>query len=147
MLESGRINKTEENSVVKTFFYGLLVGIILTGTGWFVFGRNDISRIRQDYDRAYGDFQNVQRNSDSLTADSSGFAGDITVITETSKRIDDRAAKVEDGFTELNSGLGQSIDKVDELEQYNIKLIRVGRDIGDLAFDLRRIDKKSRETE
>lgn len=129
--------------MVKAFFYGLLVGIILTGSGWFFMGRNDIGRIRQDLDTVNGNFEGVQRDSDSLTADSDGFAGDITIITETSRSIEGRSKRIDEGITFIDGDLGLASSKVDELEQYNIKLIRIGRDVGDVAFDLRRLSEKS----
>lgn len=147
MLGSEQQNKRQVSSVLKTFFYGLLVGIILTGVGWYFVGRNDIGRISSDFERVDGDFQGVQRNSDQLTADSSGFAGDITIITETSRSIEGRSQRIDEGLTSIDGDIGLSITKVDELEQFNISLIRIGRDVGDVAFDLRRISEKSGESE
>lgn len=129
------------------YVYVFIAGIMLTGAAWYGLGRNNLSEVRQNLDRLHRDFEEVQRNSDSLRTDSGGFAGDIAVITETGRRIEDRAGRIEAGFTELDGGLGISIGKVDELSGFNRELIRIGRDIGDLAFDLRRISEESRKAE
>jgi hypothetical protein len=133
--------------VFKAFIYGLLVGVILTGIGWFFIGRNNIGKIRTDFDRVSGDFEGVQRNSDQLTTDSDGFAGDITIITETSKRIESRSVRIDEGLTSIDGDIGLSIAKVDELEQHNKRLIHIGRDIGTISFDLKQLNKDSREKE
>jgi hypothetical protein len=135
------------NSVFKSFIFGFLVGVILVGIGWVFVGRNDIGQIRQDYNRVNGDFQGVQRNSNKLTADSSGFAGDIAIIAETSRSIENRSIRLDKGLTDIDGDIGLSVVKVDELEQYNIRLIRIGRNLGDISYDLRQLNKESRAQE
>ncbi len=131
----------------KTFIFGLLAGIILTGACWFFIGRNDIGSIRQDFDRVNGDFEGVQRNSDTLRTDSDGFAADITGITDKSKLIADRSRRIDEGLTGVDGDVRLITIKVDELEQYNISFIRLGRDLGNITFELRQINKDSGETE
>ena len=131
----------------KSFLFGLLAGVILTGLGWYFAGRNNLSEIRQDLNRVHGDFEGVQRNSNQLSINSDGFAGDITIITDTSRRIEDRSKRIAEGLSDADGDLGLSIDKVDKLEQFNKRLIRIGRDVGSLAYELRRISEESREKE
>jgi len=133
--------------VFKSFLFGLLAGVILTGLGWYFAGRNNLSEIRQDLNRVHGDFEGVQRNSNQLSINSDGFAGDITIITDTSRRIEDRSKRIAEGLSDADGDLGLSIDKVDKLEQFNKRLIRIGRDVGSLAYELRRISEESREKE
>jgi len=129
--------------VFKAVIFSFLAGVLVTGLGWFFMGRSDIGQIRADFNGVNGDFQGVQRNSDQLRIDSDGFAGDITIITETSRRIADRSGTIDEGLTAVNGDVGLITAKVDELEQYNNRLIHIGRDVGDLAFDLRQLDKES----
>jgi len=133
--------------MVKTFFYGLLVGCIVAGVLWFSLGRNDLRQIRSDYERTAGDLQRVQRNISELSTNSDGFAGDITTIDTTSKRIADRSKRLDQGLTDFSGDFRDITTKVDQLEKWNRRSIVLNRDFGDKLYDFRQLNKEGREAE
>lgn len=124
-----------------------MFGVALTGFGWFFMGRNDLAEVRADLNGVNRDFQEVQRISDQLRDQSNGFAGDIAVIEDTSRRIENRSNGIDERLYIAGGDLGIASVKVDELEQFNRELVWIGRDIGSLSFDLRQLSEESRNAE
>ncbi len=128
----------------KTFLYGFLIGIIITGLGWFSLGRNDLGQIRKDYNRTSGDLERVQRIVGKLSDNSNGFAGDIAGLTEKSRSIADRGGRLDEGLSGISSNVGVISGKVDNLEKWNRRTVVLSRDFGDQLYELRQINKESR---
>jgi hypothetical protein len=126
------------------YFKGFLFGCIVCGVLWFTIGRPDIREIRQSYDRTHRDFEDVQRITDKLRVDSDGFAGDISTINITSKRIGDRSSEIGGRLTDIDGSIRFISGEVDKLEGWNKQSIQIGRDLSDVAFELRQINKKGR---
>ncbi len=129
----------------KSFSYGLLVGIIISGILWSFAGRNDLRQIRSDYEGSAGNLQRVQRIVSELSADSDGFARDITTIDTTAKRIADRSGRIDEGLQGFNGDFGIVTGKVEQLEKWNRRSLVIGRDFGDKLFDLRQLNKEGGE--
>jgi len=129
--------------MVKSFAYGILVGLVIGGILWFSFGRNDLRQIRKDYERASDNLERVQQTVSELSTNSDGFAGDITSIDGTAQRIEDRSKRLDKGLTGFEGGFRDITVKVDKLEKWNRRSVILGRDFGDKLFDLRQLNKAS----
>ena len=131
------------NSVFKSAFIGFLIGVAAVGTFWFFFGRSDIKRVRQDLNTVHESYESVQRISDQLSIDVAGLTRDIALINTTSGESWNRGIDISERLENINGDFGFVLVKVDELESINIGFIRLGRNFGDVAFDLRRLREKN----
>lgn len=132
---------------MQKFFIGFLLGAVVFGSVWFFTGRPDIKRVRIDFNRVNGNFEDLQRISDQVSVDASGLTGDITGINTESREANERLDNII-GNNQINTDQIRLVSgKVDELEQINIKLIRLGRPLGDVAFDAREIYRNYGESE
>ncbi len=133
--------------MLKIFFYGFLIGCILVGIGWYAYGRPDIKQIRQDLNTSNGDFEIVQRDISELSIDSDGFTKDLLAITEGIKKSADRVGSSNERLSKSDGIIGEQLVKMDELGEWHRQSLILGRDLGDVAFDLRRLSEASRETD
>ncbi len=125
----------------KSAFIGFLLGVAAVGIFWFFFGRPDIKRVRTDLNTVNRVFEELQRTSDQVTTDASGLTGNIAAVNTEAKR----AVTGIDGLIKnnnINTGQIEFISSgINTVEQVNIELIHLGRDVGNLAFDLRRLSE------
>ena len=137
--------------MVKGIFIGLLCGIIGMGLLWFFVGRNQLGGILTAVERSNIDFETVQRNLDQLETDADGFAGKISVITDASNRVAETSRHLDSETTErlgiITGELGSLALGVDSVAEDNRDLIRLGRDLGDVAYEYRRLSEGSTEAE
>lgn len=127
---------------MQKIFIGFLFGVACMGAVWFFYGRPGIIGVRSDIDEVHRVYEQVQRTVDKVSIDASGLTGDIAGINTEAKTAYDRSLGISEGLTGNTGQIEFISGKVDELEQLNINLIRLGRNFGDLAFDLRRFSEK-----
>lgn len=127
----------------KQILYGFIGGFIICGLLWAFVGRSDIRAIRQSFDQVDKDFKGVQRAVSEVTANADGFATEISGISTTSRRIEDRGKSIGTRLTIIDGDVRFIAGKVDELESWNRQSIQLGRDLGDVAADIRRLNKES----
>lgn len=123
---------------MQKIFIGFLIGVFLVGIFWFFYGRPGIKDVRRDLNEVHAAYEQVQQALDSVTVDNTGFAGDFAELNSANGSALIRSDTIEEGLADHQSELGLAVFKMDELERLNISLIRLGRDFGDDAFDLRR---------
>lgn len=122
--------------------FGFLVGLMLGGIGWFFIGRNDLGEIRRAYDTAYGDFQRVQRDISELGADSDGFAREISEISQSGRRITNRSESITNRVVGIDGEIRIIAGEVDQLEEWNRRSLQLSRDLGNVSFELRQLNKE-----
>ena len=126
---------------MQKFFIGLLLGLAIGGAYLLIFRGPEIKRVRADLDRVNGSYEEVQSISNILSTDVDGLTDDIAGINtesgETISRLDGIRQTASDNTDSLRLVSG----KVDELEGFNIEFIRLGRNIGDISFDIRRFSE------
>lgn len=121
-----------------------LLGVIVTGSVWFFGGRYNLTEIRSNLDRSNRAFEGVQSALGELQDHSLGFTEDISHIAKESGRITDKSRDIETGLGEVDGIVRGVAGQVDKVTDENRQIIRVGRDIGDIAFRLRRLSEESR---
>ena len=129
--------------MAKSFFYGFAAGLILAGILWFSYGRNDLTGIRSALARSNADFEGVQRTVNELRNNSDGFAETISDISNGSQRAQSEADTISERLGTVGVEITGIAGKVDELEQFNRKALVLGRDLGDVAAELRRLREES----
>lgn len=139
------VKKRESNEMFKAFMCGMLVGVIIVGGFWFFVGRNDLGEIRQTLNGVNGDFQRVQRTVGELGDNSNEFAGEISGISSQSGEIKDRSGQIAIELSGIDGEIRQIAGEVDNLEEWNRRSVILGRDIGDLAQEIRQFSEESRE--
>lgn len=126
---------------MQKFFIGLLLGLAIGGAYLVIFRGPEIKRVRQDLDRVNGSYEEVQFISDSLSVDVDGLTGDIAGVNTESGSSITRLDGIRQTASDNTESLRFVSSKVDELEGFNIEFIRLGRDIGDISFDIRRFSE------
>jgi hypothetical protein len=127
----------------KTIIITVLVCGIIFGAAWYSIGRNDLGEIRKDYDRADRTLQRVLSNNSELGTHVDGFAGDITTINTTSRRIEDRSGSIDEGLSIIDGDIRGVTGEVGQLERWNRQALVITRDFGDQLYELRQINKES----
>lgn len=131
----------------KSFFIGLLAGIIVTGLFWGFAGRNDLRQIRSDYEGAAGDLKQVQRNISQLRSDADGFTGDLVAVTAGIKSSSERIRFSNERLNRSDDIVREQLDKMEQLADWHKQALILGRDFGDKLYDLRQLNKEGREEE
>lgn len=126
---------------MQSYFKGFLTGFLILGIIWFVYGRPDIKRIDKSFEQVNRDFKGVQQSLSTITTNSDGFTRDITEITKTSRRVENRSRTLEAGLTKTDGSVRFVIGEVDKLEGWNRQIIRLGRDLGEVSAELRRYNR------
>lgn len=135
------------NDMLKTIGYTFFVCSLAYGLLWYSIGRNDINEIRSDFNRSYEDFQRVQRTVGELGDNSNGFAREISEISSGSRRAEVRSRTIIDRTGIIDGEVRFIAGEVDQLEEWNRQSLILGRDLGDVSYELRRLSEASRETE
>ena len=127
----------------KTILITFLVAGIIYGAAWALIGRNDLGEIRKNYDKSDGTLQTVLGYNGELGDHIDGFARDITTITTTTKRAENRAGSIDQGLGSVIGDFTGVIGKVDSLERGIRQALVFTRDFGDELYDLRQLNKES----
>ncbi len=128
----------------KSFAYGILVGCIISGIFWYSTGRNDLKQIRADLDNTNGNFKTVQRSLGELSTNSDGFAGDLIAVTTGIKSSSERLRSGNERLSESDGLVGEQLIKMEQLADWHKQSLILGRDLGDVAYELRQLNKESR---
>jgi hypothetical protein len=143
--------------VFKAGIFGFLIGIIIVGVCWFVFGRIRLGEIFEAIERTDGDYIRVERLVSELGDNIDGLTDEITIIREESNksydgignsiiRVGDTIFRVNNSIGELRlikDDIGYIIIRVDQLEEWNRQSITGIRSLTDIAFEYRRLSEKS----
>ena len=126
---------------MQKFFIGLLLGLAIGGAYLLIFRGPEIKRVRADLDRVNGSYEEVQSISNILSTDVDGLTDDIAGINTESGESISRLDGIRQTASDNTDSLRLVSGKVDELEGFNIEFIRLGRNIGDISFDIRRFSE------
>ncbi len=131
--------------MLKSIFIGFIFGAICIGVLWFAVGRNNISEIRENFNRLNKDYKSIQSTIGELRNNSNGFAENISEINNGSKRITNRGTTLETRLTNVDGQIRTASGKVDKVEQWNSKLIKLNGELQTIAHNVRQLSKKSGE--
>jgi len=131
--------KVKENEMVKAIFYTFVVTVFCGSILWFYTGRITTGEIERDIVTVNGDLEEVQRNLSKLRTLSDGFAGDLLAVTEGVKGSRDRVGVAQERVDKSVGVVGEQLIKMDELRQWHKASLILGRDLGDVSFNLRRL--------
>ena len=125
---------------------GILIGIILCGAGWFIFGRITTAEVESAVSGANRDFKRVEYVVGELRNNSDGFANTIALVGTKSNDIQDRSQQLDrtatEGFGDIERDLSHIITGVGRVEEWNRQRILVDRRLADVAFEYRQISKE-----
>ena len=126
---------------MEKYFKGFLFGCFVAGIFWLSYGRTNIKRIDQSFTEVDRNFKEVQRALNTVTNNTDGFARDISEVSKTSKRIENRSGTIRDRLTEVDGGIRFVAGEVDKLEGWNRQIVIIGRDLGDVSADFRKFNR------
>ena len=122
-------------------FKGILIGIIITCAGWFVFGRITTAEVESAIGRVNGDFKRIERVVSELGDNSDGFADKIALVGTKSGDIQERSQSLDrtsvEGFGDIERDIKYITSGVGRLEEWNRQRILVDRRLADIAFEFR----------
>lgn len=124
---------------------GFIIGIIICAILWFSMGRNNLGEIKDNFNRLNKDYKTIQSAVNQLRTNSTGFAENISSINNGSKRIADRGTTLEKRLTVVDGQIRSASGKVDKVEQWNSKLIRLNGELQTVAHNVRELSKASGE--
>ena len=138
----------------KAFFYGLILGVLLTGIGWFSIGRSDINAIRETVKRTDLDLERSERLVGEFEYDLGRYTDTFSVrVTE--------AGSLRDGIGELRERFSSYVPEVGDIrgeleyiaggvtsvEDSIQRVVIINRDFADLLYEYRRLGKESETPE
>ena len=123
------------------YFKGFLIGLFVSGIVWGIMGRANIKGIDESFTTANRDFKAVQQSLNTVTTNSDGLTGNISEIATTSQRIENRSGTIGTRLSEVDGSIRSVALEVDKLEDWNRQIVIIGRDLGEVSFDLRELNR------
>lgn len=138
----------------KSFIYGFLVGVLLTGIGWYFLGRNDIGEIRNALDGADRNLEGSELLVDQFGNDFDRYTRKISAATGQGEQLRDQIGELREEFGGylpefggIKSELVAISDGVDGVEKSVRRIVQVNRDFADILYEYRRLGETSGATE
>lgn len=130
----------------KGIVYGVLIGFILTGTGWYFIGQTNLDVIRRDTERISREYGEAQQTFSSIRNRSDGLTETAARIADSSGRIEDGSLSADSRVKEIETGLNTATGSVNRIELRHRETIRIIGSNRDLDYEFRRlIDERSGE--
>ncbi len=133
--------------MVKSFFSGVLITLIVCGAAYFYFGRTDYKELRGIADGIQRSNKEAQRSVSEITSRLDGINGTSARIAERSSNLTEGSQRADLGVTKIKTGLREANDAIARIERRNIEIIRLVRDLGDSNYEFRKFIKSNTEEE
>lgn len=135
--------------MVKSFFYGVLIGIILTSASWFGYGRINTADLFRVIDRANRDLERVEQSVSNFADNFNGYADRMALLGTGSSGVgkeirgirEDFQSEISDRRSEygdIQSRFQYFTDGINSVEKATRRSVVVSRDFADILYWYRR---------
>jgi len=131
--------------VFKTFLYGFLAGVIVTGIGWYSFGRINTSDLFRTIDRVDRDMEELEHSVSIFRGSLDRYAGKVAILNQESGGLWEQADSLRERSSEhvreyeaIQSELQFFGDGIASVEESVRRSVAISRDFADLLYEYRR---------
>lgn len=138
----------EEYEMVKSFFSGVLVTLIVCGITFFSYGRISTANVSRAIERTDRDLERVESNLSDFGSNFDKYAGKVAILSTESGGLWEQAEDLRDRSSEhvreyegIQSELQYFGDGIDHIEKSVRRSVVVSRDFADILYEYRRRSK------
>lgn len=138
----------------KAFVYGLILGVLLTGVGWFIGGRNNLADLRESIERTDSDLVRSEQLINQFEHDLGRYTDTFSVRVTEASGLRGSIGDLRDefgGYVPEVGGIRGELeyisDGITSVEDSVLRVVILNRDITDVLYWYRRLGGKSETAE